>query len=459
MTSSSEKFLKDVRELIAENEIQQALDQLQNYLSSGDPELRNEVTLFISRYTRLRTEERKGIITRQEFQADVNRLSNSLLEFLKEIQKKIQMENMSIKVSTESSKAPLIDVSNNTIKILHLSDLHIKPDIDPISLYQPLFADLEDQEEGLGTQKLDYLVITGDLTDRAQKKEFQKAEQFIVELKKRYNLTDDKCIIIPGNHDLNWDEEVYEWKKARTIEKENLEKGKYVKQGEGILIRKDDAYPHRFKNFSEYLYRSVIQKEYLLPFEDQCIPFLFTEHRMLILAMNSSWEIDEYFKDRSGIHKGALARGLLQADTIIKEAKETGKFPHDASILKIAAWHHPVTGNEKIKNDAFLERLRQADFKLCLHGHVHEDRADIVGYIHPTRQIRIVGAGSFDAPGSDRPESIPRLYNLIEISPDHSIIRVHTRCKRKGTGSWTGYAVWPGKDRHSKQAYYEIDLQ
>lgn len=107
--------------------------------------------------------------------------------------------------------------------------------------------------------------------------------------------------------------------------------------------------------------------------------------------------------------------------------------PH--KVLRIAVWHHPVTGNDKIKDDAFLEQLRRADVKLCLHGHVHEDRADLVGYLQPTRKVHIAGAGSFGAPAYHRPESMPRLYNVLEVWRDFSKIRVHTRSLRKEGGA------------------------
>jgi hypothetical protein len=127
--------------------------------------------------------------------------------------------------------------------------------------------------------------------------------------------------------------------------------------------------------------------------------------------------------------------------------------------LRIAVWHHPVTGNEKIVKDAFLEQLRQENVKLCLHGHVHEDRTDLIGYLHPTRHLHIAGAGSFGAPTNDRPESTPRLYNVLEVWRDHSKIQVHTRCLRRGGGAWEGWAVWPDKtDRRRRQTYYDIEL-
>jgi hypothetical protein len=113
------------------------------------------------------------------------------------------------------------------------------------------------------------------------------------------------------------------------------------------------------------------------------------------------------------------------------------------------------TGAEKIADDDFIEKL----LRLCLHGHVHEDRADLVGYLHPTRKLHMAGAGSFGAVAADRPPSTPRLYNLIEIPRDHSLIRVHIRCMRRESGAWDGWAVWPGDNASVKKAFYEIKLK
>lgn len=174
--------------------------------------------------------------------------------------------------------------------------------------------------------------------------------------------------------------------------------------------------------------------------------------------MNSAWEIDEYYKERSGINLSALANGLHQAKSQIKKAHTEGRLHKDTKVLLIAVWHHPVTANEKIAQDAFLDQLRQEDFRLCLHGHVHEDRTDIVGYSHPDRKIYVAGAGSFGAPVRERPESIPRLYNVLEVWRDHSKIRVHTRCLRKDGGAWEGRAIWPGDNKTERRTYYDIRL-
>ncbi|HNB74404.1 MAG TPA: metallophosphoesterase, partial [Acidobacteriota bacterium] len=347
--------------------------------------------------------------------------------------------------------------SETPIRILHLSDIHVNPDTDPLSRLQPLISDLRDTEF-LGIEHLDYLVISGDLTDKAQPEEFEKVHEFLSRLIEQFRLSAERCIIVPGNHDLRWFSGCYEWKDRRVVNLKALKLGSYKEQGDGYLIRVDEKYPNRFENFGKF-YHQLVQKPYPTEAAKQGLSFLFEEHGLQFLALNSASEIDEYFPERSSINEGALTKGLFEANEQIRQAKKEGRLVPDAEMLRIAVWHHPVTGNEKIVQDAFLEQLRKAEFKLCLHGHVHEDRADLVGYVHPTRQLHIAGAGSFGAAKDQRPESMPRLYNLIEIERDHSAIRIHTRCMKKNLGAWEGWAVWPGPDRHGKRSYYEIRFQ
>lgn len=369
------------------------------------------------------------------------------------------VENRSKRVAEEVTKT--IEAAHKhmkketPIRILHLSDLHIPEGDDPLSRLLPLSRDLEDPEEGLGIEQLDYLVISGDLTNKATPAEFEKAYQFISKLIERFKLSAERCIIVPGNHDMSWAEQVYEFKSKSAVKVETLSAGTYLEEARGYLIRNAERYPLRFNNFGKF-YHSLIQKPYPLTFEEQCESILFTDSGIQFLTMNSSWEIDEFFPDRSSVNHSALVRGIDKADQQVKRAKEVNTLPQDAQILRIAVWHHPVTGNEKIENDAFLEQLRKADVKVCLHGHVHEERADIIGYWHPTRQIRIIGGGSFGAPTAARPESVPRLYNLLEINRDLSTIKVHTRCLRKQDGAWQGWAVWPGSTKHEQRSFYEI---
>jgi hypothetical protein len=89
---------------------------------------------------------------------------------------------------------------------------------------------------------------------------------------------------------------------------------------------------------------------------------------------------------------------------------------------------------------------------------VHEDRADVIGYLHLRRAVYIAGAGSFGAPVNACPESTPRHYNLLEGWRDHSKMRVYTHCLRKDGGAWEGWAVWPGAQATERRTYYDIQL-
>jgi len=223
-------------------------------------------------------------------------------------------------------------------------------------------------------------------------------------------------------------------------------------------VRDEAKYPERFKNFSQHFYHPLTQRPYPLAPEEQCLSFFFSESRVQFLAMNSAWEIDEYFRDRSSISERALSRGLESAHRELAEARKRGELPEGAPVLRIAVWHHPITGNEKIQADSFMGRLLQADVRACLHGHVHEDRADLVNSLHPGRRLHVVGAGSFGAPTHHRPESVPRLFNLLELQRDLKRLRVHTRCLRRQGGAWEGWAVWPGERPGDKRTYYEVTL-
>ena len=354
---------------------------------------------------------------------------------------------------TEDQK---VNASDETpLRILHLSDLHVSGEDDPLSLFQPLVADLEDPRGGLGVERLDYLVISGDITQRAAPAEFEKARAFVSRIIEHFGLTAERCIVVPGNHDLDWDTEVYTWRKKRQVEVGRLKAGTFLEAGDGYNIRDDAKYPERFKNFSQHFYHPLTQKLYPLAPQEQCIPILFSEHRLQFLAMNSAWEIDEYFRERSSIPEQALARGLALAEQQRREA-----LGPQQRVLRLAVWHHPITGNEKIQDTAFVERMLQADVRVCLHGHVHEDRAEMVNYLHPERRLHVLGAGSFGAPMHHRPESVPRLYNVLEVPRDLRQLRVHTRAMPKQGGAWGAWAVWPGdKERPGdKRAYYEVTL-
>ena len=183
------------------------------------------------------------------------------------------------------------------MRILHLSDLHFDQDDDPLARLQPLLRDIRDRDGGLGFEHLDYLILSGDLTNHGSAEEFDGVYRFVSELIKRFELSAGRCVIVPGNHDLSWETEVYDWHPKRRVVLNTLRPGSYVAQGDGYLIRDESVYPKRFENFGRF-YHELIQLPYPLQPAAQCVPILFDDTRLQFLALNSAWEIDEYHRER-----------------------------------------------------------------------------------------------------------------------------------------------------------------
>lgn len=338
------------------------------------------------------------------------------------------------------------------IRILHLSDLHVAAGAHVDEILQPLEADLRDPRGGLALDSLDYLVVTGDITNTARPMEFALAKELIAKLISRFGLSAQRCLIVPGNHDVDWEEEVYRWKPRRAAALERLAPGSFVEKEDIWLIRDDERYPLRFRSFSEHFYHPLMLTPYPTSAEAQFVAVTDPDLQIQFLALNTSWQIDEQFPRRASVCEAALSRGL---DKVISDFRGMGAPGTADGPLRIALFHHPVSGREKM-DDGFLERLRQADFRLCLHGHLHEPIATQEGYPDLDRRLHIVGAGSFGAPACGRPESVPRLYNVIEVARDRSFIRVHTRERRKETGAWGGAALWPGATPTVRRTFYEV---
>lgn len=350
-----------------------------------------------------------------------------------------------------------VPTPGKSLNLLHLSDLHFTADTDPVQMLQPLVADLTDQQ-GLKLEKLDYLVVSGDCTCIGSAEEFERVHQFLEMLIDRFGLSAQRCVLVPGNHDLSWKEKVYEWQDAGEVDTTKLPDDNFIRQGEGYLVRSAEAvYGQRFKNFATF-HHQFTQQPYPLEAEKQAQVYIHDDDKIQFIGLNSSCRIDRYNKGRASIDGRALSHALMTADTQIKQAITDSRIPASDDVLRIAVWHHPITGNEKIFDDAFVQLLQQADVRLCLHGHIHENRADLIAPTHPTRKLHTIGTGSFGAVAKDRPESTPRLYNLIEIDRDQNRLRVYSRQMPKAGGAWGPNSVWPdgkGGCRH----WYDIPLR
>ena len=332
--------------------------------------------------------------------------------------------------------------SKDDVNILHLSDIHIG-DSSAIQHNIQLTSDLM---VNLKTRRLHYLVVSGDFTNAATEEEYDKAARLISLIADQFKLKKERIILAPGNHDVNWDtaETAYQFRFLRRFKSApSADDPKYIKAGDiGYLVRDEELYKNRFDNFRAF-YEQVCSRLYPPDYADQGVLHAFEEDRILFLTLNSNWQVDSHFKSRYGINIVALSKALHE---VLND-----KY---AGWLKIAVWHHPVTGREAM-DDAFLQQLATHGFRIVLHGHVHRTLEEYHRY-DSSRGMQITGAGTFGAPAAQMVPGIPLSYNLIVVSPDNKIITVHTRKKEDPEGAWDAYARWG--DKNKPEPSYSVDL-
>ena len=326
--------------------------------------------------------------------------------------------------------------------ILHISDIHFGTNNDADQYLVQLKNDLHNS---LKIKSLDYLVISGDIGSYSEKNEYKAASKFVTSLSNTFRLSCDKVIIVPGNHDLNWRlaKNAYKYKYFDDFS-EPLPEGKYIPAGEdGVLLRNEDLYKKRFDYFNEHFYQEIYGKPYAENYDEQGEIHTFPADQILFLALNSCWEIDHCkdHRQRSGINMNAFFKNL---DKISNE-DYTG-------WLKIATWHHPITGPEMMKNVDFLEPLVINGFQIVMHGHIHESQQDSYFYDN-SKKIHTIGAGSFGVPADGQVPGIPHQYNLLKYNSKNQTIIVETRKKERKFGAWSADARWGDKSNNPEPRY------
>lgn len=329
-----------------------------------------------------------------------------------------------------------VSVTTPVRRLLHLSDLHFETADQVTIAYAQLAADLRQQ----GIDRLDALVVSGDLVNRATAGEYAAAGLFLEHVKSGFELTSNAVVVVPGNHDVSWADAKRAYRlMARADVTGELVAGTYVEHGpEVVELRDEEAYRLRFAPFAE-LYEKVKGEPYPLAYDGQATLAHLPEAGLVILGLNSAWEIDHRFRDRASLHMGALAKALQRLP-----APAPGE-------LRVATFHHPIHSPEesRLLDSGFLQQLAVAGFRLILHGHVHRPDAALYRYDRTVggRQLDIVTAGTFGAPVREWVPGYPLEYNLLLIGARE--ITVETRCRREVNGAWEPDARWlqgPGQD-------------
>ena len=330
-------------------------------------------------------------------------------------------------------------VENNTkINILHLSDIHLGSKQNAETYINQLRNDLW---YNLNVNRLDYIVISGDIGKFSLPEEYHAACYLISEICKDFKLDFDKVIIAPGNHDLNWDlaKKAYPSKEKLHVFEKIFKK---FNQNDGkILEPKQEILKLRFDNFNTYFYKMINGNDYPVEYAEQGIIQCYKEDKILFLTLNSCWQIDHLNLKNQAINMDAINGAI---------SKIKNKYD---DYLKIVIFHHPIFSNEKIKDESPMKQFSQIGFQIHMHGHIHQAKK-IYYEENGKSAINTIGAGTFGAPASEQVSGIPLQYNLLIFDKIKHQIKVNTRKKIEPNGAWEPDAIYYDKNRELKPYYY-----
>lgn len=332
--------------------------------------------------------------------------------------------------------------------VLHLSDLHFGTPQEADTWYSQLADDLRHE---LGHDRLDAAILSGDIANRSTPDEYAAARRFLEKLAAEFHISPAQIILVPGNHDLNWGLARNAYKlHERDEHAGKLVDGRFIPVGDDAVRLRDDAlYPKRFEPFAAF-YEAAHGKPYPLDPAEQGLLYHLPAQNLLVLGLNSAWQLDHHFKARASINAEALSHAL---DQIRRE-------PAYAACLKIAVWHHPIHSafEDRITDAAFLDRLASAGFRLGLHGHIHKAQSNLFRYdLSPAgRRIDLVCAGTFGAPTREWVPGYPLQYQLLRFEGNK--VTVETRRREDRDGAWKPDARWTAERGKDPAPRYEIPL-
>ncbi|OGR14884.1 MAG: hypothetical protein A2097_14625, partial [Desulfobacula sp. GWF2_41_7] len=304
--------------------------------------------------------------------------------------------------------------------ILHLSDMHFGDMNDAAQYIVQLRLDLK---QNLQIDTLHYLVITGDIGTYSIKGEYDAACFFVNCLTDEFNLLKHRIIVVPGNHDLNWDiaKNAYDFiwgpPKGLKILKSDI---RIRSCSFGFLQRNEENYKKRFDNFNKYFFEKITGEVYPKDPEEQTILHQFPEHGILFLCINSSLEVDH--------HKPHRNRIILREGSIFNSFHQ---HQINSFFLKIGVMHHDPT--KKIKDEGLIDTLCGHGFRVLMHGHRHETTRG--SYRCGDKVLEFIGVGAFGKP-TNLKRYQPLQYQILQYDNFKKKIKIFKRIKTKIYGVW-----------------------
>jgi predicted phosphodiesterase len=310
-------------------------------------------------------------------------------------------------------------MSKNTYSILHISDLHKRDDDDYDNLLQSMKEDCEKYVLRYNLPKPEIIIISGDIVKGGKPEEissqYSQVSEFLNNLTEFF-LENDKSriIIVPGNHDVDWNKSKISMCKHNDTEKvlDKIKNNPKIRWSWNELclyrIIDEDMYNSRldgFITFYDNFYAGI--KSYSKESKEQYQIFDIPNLNTACVAYNSCYRND---------HLNTI--GCIHPSCISKSSDELDKL-HKMGRLLVGVWHHHTSGLP-IENNyldyRILKTMIDKNIQIGLFGHQH--LCNIVNEyknIIDDKRILLIGAGTLYGDRNSLPPNTQRQYNIIVI--------------------------------------------
>lgn len=291
---------------------------------------------------------------------------------------------------------------------LHVSDLHLKADLDVWAqnvVLRELVEDVRLRAQRKEFVKPEFIIASGDLAFSGIESEYRHVENFLDELAKVPGLPRERVFCVPGNHDVNRNLQKTCHKGALHLLSSPQAVDEFLgdRAEREMLLQRQSAFRTFEQNYSRSLSRTITSEGfgYVAQFDIEGL-------LVCLVALNSAWLCKGDDADERNILVGE--RQFINALEILK------KF---SPRLVIGVTHHPTDWLRSFDKAAFENRLVPVcDF---LHrGHLHEPDIKIVSTLAGHHCV-VVGAGT-----AFMSRDFENSYSLVSLNLKEAVCQVNT---------------------------------
>lgn len=311
--------------------------------------------------------------------------------------------------------------------IIHISDIHKSDNVDYESLYQSLKRDLDAYTSHEGIVKPSFIVVSGDLiqgayTDEEIIKQYSDVEEFLDKICKLYlDGNRKRCIVVPGNHDVN--RRITKASVVLSSKPYNENLKEYFSQVSNLRwnwkdrnfyeINDAENYKKRFELFVSF-YNHFYEGIRKYPINPECQAYTYTdeEFKVTFCGLNSCHKLDHL-----------CDTGNIAEDALISVGEELNDS-YNQGFLNIAIWHHHYYGRPLETNymdRSILTDLLSNDVHIGLFGHQHhfqiaEEYSDmLLSKDDKVQKLLLVSSGTLFGTKKELAFGDHRQYNVIEV--------------------------------------------